>query len=323
MRCRRALDAATPAANNSYDREVAMGFAMNRRSVRLMTPTGRHSLRVGLRTAEALGNLPEGFLFARSRARLRCCRTLSGWRRLLMTSLNPSQKQSVLFGFLDVHRRMAELEAMIAQAGISSPFSQFVGDLSPTEIKVVLDYFARVRTTMLACLQEADIPLDVRRTSTRWSLQVGTTYLHIAVAEMAPERLRGYGPLDSADAKTIIKIQQDLYRLFDRLSAYLRQGLGQDMQQRLARLDATPASVATLTVLEKIISRWQLVEFRPLLDTIVRRMEAPQFEIAVFGRVSSGKSSLLNHIAGIDVLPVGVTPITAVPTRLVRGEEPG
>jgi GTP-binding protein EngB required for normal cell division len=240
-----------------------------------------------------------------------------------MTSLNPSQKQSVLFGFLDVHRRMAELEAMIAQAGISSPFSQFVGDLSPTEIKVVLDYFARVRTTMLACLQEADIPLDVRRTSTRWSLQVGTTFLHIAVAEMAPERLRGYGPLDSADAKTIIKIQQDLYRLFDRLSAYLRQGLGQDMQQRLARLDATPASVATLTVLEKIISRWQLVEFRPLLDTIVRRMEAPQFEIAVFGRVSSGKSSLLNHIAGIDVLPVGVTPITAVPTRLVRGEEPG
>jgi GTP-binding protein EngB required for normal cell division len=240
-----------------------------------------------------------------------------------MTSLNPSQKQSVLFGFLDVHRRMAELEAMIAQAGISSPFSQFVGDLSPTEIKVVLDYFARVRTTMLACLQEADIPLDVRRTSTRWSLQVGTTFLHIAVAEMAPERLRGYGPLDSADAKTIIKIQQDLYRLFDRLSAYLRQGLGQDMQQRLARLDATPASVATLAVLEKVISRWQLVEFRPLLDTIVRRLEAPQFEIAVFGRVSSGKSSLLNHIAGLDVLPVGVTPITAVPTRLVRGEEPG
>jgi GTP-binding protein EngB required for normal cell division len=63
------------------------------------------------------------------------------------------------------------------------------------------------------------------------------------------------------------------------------------------------------------------VEFRPVLDAIVRRLEAPQFEIAVFGRVSSGKSSLLNHVAGMDVLPVGVTPITAVPTRLVRGNE--
>ena len=77
-----------------------------------------------------------------------------------------------------------------------------------------------------------------------------------------------------------------------------------------------------LKLLDRVIIRWQLVEFRPQLDLIVRRLESPQFEIAVFGRVSCGKSSLLNHIAGMDVLPVGVTPITAVPTRLVRGEQP-
>jgi hypothetical protein len=54
---------------------------------------------------------------------------------------------------------------------------------------------------------------------------------------------------------------------------------------------------------------------------IVNRLEKPCFELAVFGRVSSGKSSLLNHIAGLDVLPVGVTPVTAVPTRLEHGDE--
>jgi GTP-binding protein EngB required for normal cell division len=239
-----------------------------------------------------------------------------------MTSLNPSQTQSVLFSFLDVHRRMAELEAMLAQSAIASPFSQYVSDLSPTESKVIQDYFARIRSTMLACLQEAGIPLEVRRTSVRWALQVGMSFLHIAIAEMTPERLRGYGPLDPAGSEAVIKIQQDLYRLMDRVGAYVRQGLGRDLQQRLARLEATPVSIVTLTVLDTIISRWQLVEFRPLLDTIVQRLEAPQFEIAVFGRVSSGKSSLLNHVAGMDVLPVGVTPITAVPTRLVRGDEP-
>ena len=36
--------------------------------------------------------------------------------------------------------------------------------------------------------------------------------------------------------------------------------------------------------------------------------------------MSTGKSSLLNHVVGIDVLPVGVTPVTAVPTRLESGE---
>jgi GTPase SAR1 family protein len=57
------------------------------------------------------------------------------------------------------------------------------------------------------------------------------------------------------------------------------------------------------------------------MDAIVKRLESPHFEIAVFGRVSCGKSSLLNHIAGRDVLPVGVTPVTAVPTRLARGDK--
>ena len=172
---------------------------------------------------------------------------------------------------------------------------------------------------MLACLQEVGIPLEVRRTSLRWGVEVGTTFLHIAVAEMSPDALRGYGPLEAASRNAVLKMQQDLSRLIDRVQAYLRQGLGRDLEQRLAHLNATPTSIATLTVLERIISRRQLVEFRPLLDTIVRRLESPQFEIAVFGRVSSGKSSLLNHVAGMDGLPVGVTPrITAVPTRLVH-----
>jgi GTP-binding protein EngB required for normal cell division len=55
---------------------------------------------------------------------------------------------------------------------------------------------------------------------------------------------------------------------------------------------------------------------------ILDRLEDNSFEIAMFGRVSSGKSSLLNAILETDVLPVGVTPITAVPTRLAYAESP-
>lgn len=175
---------------------------------------------------------------------------------------------------------------------------------------------------MVACLQELGIPLEIRRTSTRWALQVGMTFLNGAVAEMSPGKLRGYGSLDEAAQVGVVKSQEDLRRLIDRVRAYLRQGVGQDMEQRLDRLEAAPAGIAALRLLDKVVTRWQLVEFRPVLDTIVRRLEKPQLEIAVFGRVSSGKSSLLNHVAGMDVLPVGVTPVTAVPTRLVRGRWP-
>jgi GTP-binding protein EngB required for normal cell division len=58
------------------------------------------------------------------------------------------------------------------------------------------------------------------------------------------------------------------------------------------------------------------------LSAILDRIESKSFEVALFGRVSSGKSSLLNRIIGADVLPVGVNPITAVPTRIVYGSKP-
>lgn len=78
--------------------------------------------------------------------------------------------------------------------------------------------------------------------------------------------------------------------------------------------------VALLKTLERIVNEHGLVEFRPTLAMILDRLESKNFEIALFGRVSSGKSSLLNHIVQTDILPVGVTPITAVPTRLIYGE---
>ena len=237
------------------------------------------------------------------------------------TSLNDSQKRAVLFGLLDLHQRMADLEALLTQSLDSSPFSRYVNDLSPTEAKVIRDYFGRLRSRMLFCLQEAGIPLEVRRTSLRWGLQCGMSFLSIAVAEISPSRLRGYGPMDDAGAEVVVKIQQELDLLIDRAAAYLRQGLGRDLPRRLARLEAAPADAADLTLLERVVTRWGLIEFRPARPDRATAGGA-RFEIAVFGRVSSGKSSLLNHVAGLDVLPVGVTPITAVPTRLVRGDQP-
>jgi GTP-binding protein EngB required for normal cell division len=62
-----------------------------------------------------------------------------------------------------------------------------------------------------------------------------------------------------------------------------------------------------------------MVEFRPRVDSLISRLEDNNLEVALFGRVSSGKSSLLNALLSTDVLPVGINPITAVPTKLEYG----
>jgi len=74
-----------------------------------------------------------------------------------------------------------------------------------------------------------------------------------------------------------------------------------------------------LRELERIVTAHGLLEFRAALTTLVDRFETAAFEAGVFGRVSSGKSSLLNYILQTDILPVGVTPVTAIPTRISHG----
>jgi hypothetical protein len=142
--------------------------------------------------------------------------------------LNEHQKWAILHGCLDIHRRMAEMEAILIQSTISSPFSKYVNDLSPTESQAIQDYFRRLRAATLAWLREADIPLNVRQTSARWALQCGMISVQVAVAEMSAERLSGYGPLTEAGRELSVRMRQDLDQLIDRIGAYLRQELGHD-----------------------------------------------------------------------------------------------
>ena len=80
-----------------------------------------------------------------------------------MSPLNDHHQRHILHGFLSIHKRMAELEALIVQSGTPSPFSQSVRDLSPTECRVVQDHFVRIRSAMVAHLDDLGIPLEVRQ----------------------------------------------------------------------------------------------------------------------------------------------------------------
>ncbi|WP_162854550.1 dynamin family protein [Sphingobium estronivorans] len=78
----------------------------------------------------------------------------------------------------------------------------------------------------------------------------------------------------------------------------------------------------------------QLAEDEPSLTsaeraTIARLMQldsrviAGRFQLAVIGQFKRGKSTLLNALLGLPVLPTGVVPLTAIPTFIAHGDEPG
>jgi GTP-binding protein EngB required for normal cell division len=71
---------------------------------------------------------------------------------------------------------------------------------------------------------------------------------------------------------------------------------------------------------EEIEARYGLKAIRPYIDACKAVLtQKDTIDVGIFGRFKAGKSSLLNYIAGTAVLPVGVTPVTAVVTRLRFG----
>ena len=129
----------------------------------------------------------------------------------------------------------------------------------------------------------------------------------------------GYGPLAPEAADRLDAIRAELDGLVSKLRSFLGKGAGGDLQQRLQRLGKTGDEIRLLSEIERTITAHGLIEFRGTLSMLLDRMEGAAFEVGIFGRVSSGKSSLLNYILQTDVLPIGVTPVTAIPTRISHG----
>jgi tRNA U34 5-carboxymethylaminomethyl modifying GTPase MnmE/TrmE len=67
-----------------------------------------------------------------------------------------------------------------------------------------------------------------------------------------------------------------------------------------------------LALAEEIGERYQLPSLRPLIESTRNLTAREELSVAVVGRFKAGKSSFLNHFLGRDLLPVGVTPVTAV-----------
>lgn len=58
------------------------------------------------------------------------------------------------------------------------------------------------------------------------------------------------------------------------------------------------------------------------LKELAERLHTERFQLAVVGQFKRGKSSLLNALLGIEALPTGVTPLTAIPTYISGGIVP-
>jgi GTP-binding protein EngB required for normal cell division len=218
-----------------------------------------------------------------------------------------------------IDKLLSEAEHTMVDAGSPSPFQRHSDDTTPIQRKVTHDYIVRIREAMRRVMEELSIPPPEPHSGAVWAAAINLMYCSISLNELTPERMRAYGPLSPEAADKLDGIRAELDGLVTKLRTYLARGAGGDLQQRLQQLGKTNDEIRLLSEIERIVTGHGLVEFRGTLSMLLDRMESAAFEVGVFGRVSSGKSSLLNYILQTDVLPIGVTPVTAIPTRISHG----
>jgi len=238
---------------------------------------------------------------------------------------NESQQRRILANAEYADKLLADIENILMGAEAGRLFRRHHPDVTPQQARLVRPLIAQFRRQLGRFLEAAQVDGAGGRPrfGALHSILVTLAFVRIAVQEMAPEHLRGYGGLAPEAEEALRGVTNQLESLVATLEAELRSGEGADLEGRLARSGSGSDTAGLLRTLEKVIREGDLTEFRPALQQLVEKMETPIFELAVFGRVSSGKSSLLNRLLGMDVLPVGVTPVTAVPVRIQYGEEAG
>jgi len=236
-------------------------------------------------------------------------------------TLNPSQANRLRVTCQYIDKLLADIEGILDTTTSSQAFPRYAADILPAQRRTIDDYIARVRAQLVRILDGQGIEREKPSIPASRAVHVNLGAIDIAAEELKPKYMRGYGDVPEAVAMELNGIVGELTGLIHRFDRYLSEGVGEDLKARLGRLEQGGNDVLLLGKIEQTVRDRGLVEFRSSISAILERAEDKSFEIAVFGRVSAGKSSLLNAMLETEALPVGVTPITAVPTRIQYSEE--
>ena len=237
-----------------------------------------------------------------------------------MSGLSDNHKRRILTSLQYADKLLEEsLRALVP--GERPLFSSYLQDLSAAECRRITGYAAKIREQMSRLMHKCGIEIPSANTFATGKLRTCLTSLDLTLEDIHPDKMRGYGKIDSASARDLSWTLQETRRLVSLLLAFLSETRAAHAHEPSCG-EIDPAFAALIERLAKIIETHGMVEFLPALNALSRRARSLRYEIAVFGRTNSGKSSLINRLLRTDLLPVGITPATAVPIRVSAGPGP-
>jgi len=138
-------------------------------------------------------------------------------------SLNPSQRQRLLITCKHIDQLLGDIEATLNATAYMSVFHNYVSDISPAQRKTIENSIARLRQRLLRVRASQSLVPEGPHISAAHSIEVGLTFIEVAIEELAPRYMRGYGPVSEQGAADLYAIMAELQSESKGLHGYVQQ----------------------------------------------------------------------------------------------------
>ena len=190
-------------------------------------------------------------------------------------------------------------------------FPRYTGFPEPHRITALRRHLERLRAAMRRFMEtQALSRSQYAAVDASWGFETRMALARNAVYDLRPGYLRGYGALDADGERDTRALAAELGLLLDDIARELRH------QALVLPEGVDPEGLVGL--MAQVVERHHFFEFRDALRRCLAHRDG--VEVAILGRVSSGKSSLVNALLACELLPTGAIPVTAVVTRIRYGD---
>jgi hypothetical protein len=133
-----------------------------------------------------------------------------------VAGLNENHKRRILASFQRVDELLSQsLNALMPAQ--SSLYSRCVHDITQSEFHWVESCAGKIRKQMGSFLERFQIAFPPPSTPSSWMLKTNLTSLDIALEEIYPEKMKGYGEMDRASASDLTRTLQEIRGLVSRM----------------------------------------------------------------------------------------------------------
>ncbi len=137
-----------------------------------------------------------------------------------MPDLNENHRRRLLAAFQYADDLLMQTLNAVAPAR-PGVYRRTFQDMSPARLRMVEDYFEKIREQIRALVARFQIKVPPPSTPASWIVRTNLTSLDILFEELHPERMRGYGKMDSSAARDLERALQAIRRLLNELLAFL------------------------------------------------------------------------------------------------------